>query len=122
VRIVKTIGDAVMFAARDPVAVCAAATSLVDAADGEALPALHVGLAHGPVLPRHADYFGRTVNVASRLCSAAPQGTVWLAWPVAGVSREHLEGAGLRVGEPQTPTLKGLGDSVQAVAVSAASA
>ncbi|MFN2581803.1 MAG: hypothetical protein ABR498_03570, partial [Candidatus Dormibacteria bacterium] len=33
-------------------------------------------VAHGPVLRAYADYFGRTVNIASRLCDAAEPGEV----------------------------------------------
>ena len=36
-------------------------------------------IAHGPVLPGYADYFGATVNLASRLCTAAAGGEVLLA-------------------------------------------
>ena len=81
-RIVKGIGDAVMFTAPDPVTAAASAHALVQAAskDGN-LPSIRVGVAYGPVLRRSADYFGRTVNLASRLSAAAAPGTVLVAEP-----------------------------------------
>jgi adenylate cyclase len=115
--IVKTIGDAVMFAGRDPVEVCAAAVELVAAAREAGLDGLHVGIAYGPVLRRHADYFGKTVNIASRLCGVAANDEVLVAWPVEGVPGARWQEAGLILGEPQVRELKGLGRSVQAVAV-----
>lgn len=115
--IVKSIGDAVMFAGRDPVEVCAAAVELVAAAREAGLDGVHVGIAHGPVLRRHADYFGKTVNVASRLCGAAARDEVLVAWPVEGVPDERWPQAGLSLGEPQVRELKGLGRNIQAAAV-----
>jgi adenylate cyclase len=115
--IVKSIGDAVMFAGRDPVEVCTAAVEVIAAAREAGLDGLHVGVAHGPVLRRHADYFGKTVNVASRLCGAAGPDEVLVAWPVEGVPEERWREAGLILGQPQVRELKGLGRSVEAVAV-----
>lgn len=120
VRIVKTIGDAVMFAGRDAPEVGSAAVALLAAATEADLPDLRVGLAIGPVLPRHADYFGRTVNVAARLCGAAHRGTALLAWPAAECTREDFAAAGLRLSRPHTPRLKGLGRSVRAVTLNPA--
>jgi class 3 adenylate cyclase len=79
VRIVKSIGDAVMFTTRDPLVSALAALDLIDAAGRDAtLPPVRAGLANGPVLRAYADYFGRTVNLASRLCDAAAPGEVLL--------------------------------------------
>jgi adenylate cyclase len=40
------------------------------------LPAVRVGLHHGPAVRRGGDWYGATVNIASRLCSAAAGGEV----------------------------------------------
>jgi adenylate cyclase len=75
-RTVKSIGDAVMFTARAPIDACRAALELIDAAAAAGLPPVRAGLAHGAVLRAYADYFGHTVNIASRLCDVADPGDV----------------------------------------------
>jgi adenylate cyclase len=72
-RVVKTIGDAVMFVGL-PAAVAQSAVEL--AAPAEGVPPLRLGVAVGPVLERDGDYFGPVVNLASRLTDAAKPGTV----------------------------------------------
>ena len=60
VRLVKTIGDAVMLVAPEPAPLLAAALDLMEAAgaEGEQFPAVHAGAAHGPALRRWGDYYG----------------------------------------------------------------
>ena len=48
-------------------------TSTVTAAG---LPPAHVGISAGPVLSQGGDFFGRTVNAASRIAGYARQGEV----------------------------------------------
>jgi adenylate cyclase len=74
-RVVKLIGDAVLFAFDDPRPAAHLALDLVETFGGEQ-PDLRVGLAHGPVLSRLGDLFGPPVNLASRLVSYARPGTV----------------------------------------------
>ena len=78
VRMVKTIGDAAMLASDDPDALLTAALALVDAAEaeGESFPAVHAGLAFGEALPRGGDFYGRPVNLASRIADFARPGSV----------------------------------------------
>ena len=78
VRLVKTIGDAAMLAAPEPEPLLAAALNLIDAADaeGEDFPQLRAGAALGLALPRAGDWFGRPVNLASRITSIARPGSV----------------------------------------------
>jgi adenylate cyclase len=80
VRLVKTIGDAVMLTSADPAVLVATALRLVEATDAEgadgAFPQVRVGLAYGPALPRGGDVFGRAVNLASRVTSMARAGSV----------------------------------------------
>jgi adenylate cyclase len=78
VRLVKTIGDAAMLASPDPEPVLGAALSLIDAADaeGEYFPQLRAGAAIGQALPRAGDWFGRPVNLASRITSVARPGSL----------------------------------------------
>jgi adenylate cyclase len=116
-RIVKTIGDAVMFTAPDPTAAAAAAVDLVEATgrDGS-LPPLRAGLAYGPVLRRFGDCFGRTVNVASRLCSVGAPGAVLLHCPVP-VDEDAWRAAGIAPGRATTLRAKGIEGGIAALPV-----
>jgi adenylate cyclase len=78
VQLVKMIGDAAMLVSNEPDPMAEAALSLVEAADaeGEDFPQLRAGLAHGPVVPRGGDFYGRTVNLASRITQMARPGSV----------------------------------------------
>lgn len=76
-RIIKTIGDEILFAADTPNEAAHIALELVEGHhDDEDFPQLRVGVAWGPVLNRLGDVFGPTVNVASRLTSVARPGRV----------------------------------------------
>jgi adenylate cyclase len=71
-RVVKMIGDEVMFAADDGGVAAEIALALIDAhARDAALPDVRVGIASGPVLAWEGDLLGPTVNLASRLVSLA---------------------------------------------------
>jgi len=84
VRLIKTIGDAVMLQSSDTDELLAAALAIVDAADaeGEGFPQLCAGLARGEALSRAGDWFGRPVNLASRITGIARPGTVLVAGEV----------------------------------------
>jgi adenylate cyclase len=76
-RVVKMIGDEVMFAVDDPKAGVEIALSLADAySDDEELQDVRVGLAYGGVLQRQGDLYGPAVNLASRIVSIARPRTV----------------------------------------------
>ena len=76
-RVVKLMGDEVLFAAEDPTAVVAIALELSSqASTDQLLPGLRIGAAYGSVLVRRGDCFGTTVNLASRIMHAAPCGQV----------------------------------------------
>ncbi len=78
VRLVKLIGDAVMLTSNDPAAVLDATLELVAASEeeGEGFPLLRAGVAHGPVVARGGDFYGRPVNLASRITDVARPGSV----------------------------------------------
>lgn len=79
-RVVKMIGDEVMFCTDDAARSAEIALALVDAhAESAELPELRVGVATGPVLAWEGDLFGPTVNLASRLVNLARPGTVIVA-------------------------------------------
>lgn len=76
-RVVKTIGDEIMFVAdtaSDGAEIGLALSGLVSEFDGR--PNMHVGLAYGPVVQRFGDVFGTVVNMASRLTSVSRPGSV----------------------------------------------
>jgi adenylate cyclase len=76
-RVIKTVGDEILFVTLDAAPAAAVALDLVDTmAEDELLPDVRVGMAFGPVLSRLGDVFGTTVNRASRLTSVAPAGGV----------------------------------------------
>jgi adenylate cyclase len=70
-RLVKQLGDGVMLAFQHVGDALGAAFALRRTATAAGLPALHTGIAAGPVVERDGDYFGRTVNLASRLSGVA---------------------------------------------------
>jgi adenylate cyclase len=78
VRFVKSIGDAVLLVSPEPLALVRAAHELVAAADreGEEFPQLRVGVASGPAVTRAGDWFGRPVNLASRITTVARAGSI----------------------------------------------
>ena len=76
-RVVKIVGDEVMFVTPDPCEAATMAADLVDAcATDTIVPDVRVGLAHGTVVPLEGDFFGPTVNVASRLVELARPASV----------------------------------------------
>ncbi|MFL6061401.1 MAG: adenylate/guanylate cyclase domain-containing protein [Marmoricola sp.] len=76
-RIIKTIGDEILFATDSPASAAHIGLELVEEhLEDEDFPQLRVGVAWGPVLNRLGDVFGPTVNIASRLTSIARPGRV----------------------------------------------
>lgn len=76
-RVVKMLGDEVMFVAEDPDAAVRIGLELVARVRAEELLSdVKVGLASGPVLARDGDYFGPPVNTASRITSLTRPGAV----------------------------------------------
>lgn len=71
-RLVKTVGDEVLFVADDSATGADIALALRDRVrDEPVLPLLRIGLAAGPVLPHFGDVYGEVVNIAARLTSTA---------------------------------------------------
>jgi adenylate cyclase len=75
-RVVKLIGDEAMLVFPTPEGAAQGAIELVAACAAGDLPSARAGLSLGPVLARGGDYFGRTVNLASRLVDVAAPDTV----------------------------------------------
>lgn len=111
-RVVKFIGDAVMFVAPRPESVVEAARAMVrDLGDGD-VPPMRAGLTYGVVLAQDGDYFGPPVNLAARLVSVADAGQVL----VSDDLRARLDGA--YDTEPLPPrALRGIAEPVVPYAV-----
>jgi adenylate cyclase len=76
-RVVKTLGDEVMFTNANVHAAADTALALAAACKAEdSLPNVRVGLAIGPMLAWEGDLYGPTVNMAHRLVGVARPGTV----------------------------------------------
>jgi len=106
-RVVKTVGDEVLFVVIGAAPAAAIALDLVQAmAEDDVLPDVRVGMATGRVLSRMGDVFGTTVNRASRLTAVARPRTVLVDDGIAGslVSTSGFEMSALR-----RRTLRGIG-------------
>ena len=82
-RVVKTIGDAVLFVADDVTAGAQVALGLAAAFGAATTTPVRVGMVWGRVLSRFGDVFGVPVNLAARLTGQAEPGTVLLDYATA---------------------------------------
>lgn len=106
-RVVKYIGDEIMFVAVDPMACCRIAAELVRAFGDHSVEP-RAGLAYGDVVTRYGDYYGAVVNVAARLAELAIPHEVLVAEELAEAvaDRRAFEPAGRRL-------LKGFSEPVR---------
>jgi adenylate cyclase len=106
VRVVKMIGDAAMLVSPQEEPLLDLAIDMVDAAEADAeFPQLRAGVASGLALTRWGDWYGRPVNLASRVCSRARPGSVLVTGEVADSCGE----AGYRFSPAGDKQLKGIG-------------
>jgi adenylate cyclase len=111
-EVVKAMGDAAMVRCEDPAGAIRCALRLVDEIDTDPLlPPVRVGVHSGSAVGHEGDWYGRAVNVASRLCSVAAGGEVL-------VSESTLSAAGelprVAVGERRLHWLKNVTEPVAA--------
>jgi adenylate cyclase len=99
-EVVKRIGDAVMVRSENGDAAVELAQRILTLADEHGLPLARVGLDTGPAIERDGDWFGSTVNTASRVTSAASAGELLMTErtrdAAAGVSAIDLAPRGRR--------------------------
>ena len=86
-RPVKWLGDGVMFHFPDPGSGVLAAIEMVESLADAGLPPAHVGLHAGPIIVQEGDFYGQTVNLASRIGEYARPGEVL----VSGAVRERAD-------------------------------
>jgi adenylate cyclase len=100
VRLVKLLGDAAMLVSTDGERAVDAALALIEAADeaGEEFPMMRAGLARGVAIARGGDWYGRPVNLASRITAVARPGSVLVSAEAkaAAGDRFHYSFAGER--------------------------
>jgi class 3 adenylate cyclase len=73
-EVVKTIGDAVMVRGESAQTAVWLAQRIIERALREGLPPVRVGLDTGPAVQRNGDWFGATVNIASRVTALTRAG------------------------------------------------
>ncbi len=106
VRVIKTIGDAVMLAAPRPHDMVQTLLTLQERAAAEPeFPRLRAGIASGDAVPRAGDWFGPPVNRAARICATARPSSVL----VDDDTRRRLDADDLRWTAIGSVRLKGLG-------------
>ena len=89
-RPVKWLGDGVMFHFREPGPGVLAALTMADEVARAGLPPAHVGLHAGPVVFQDGDYYGQTVNLASRIADYARPGEVLVSRAVVDATSDNL--------------------------------
>jgi class 3 adenylate cyclase len=110
---VKWVGDGVMFRFRDPSGAVVSSLDMVEEIPAAGLPAAHVGVAAGPVIRQGGDYYGRTVNLASRISDRAAGGQVLVSEPV--VEMASIRGVTfVRIGPVELKGLRGPVDLFEA--------
>jgi len=87
-RVIKTIGDEVMIVGTDASALVDWAVGFQQLATERPLP--RIGLHVGYALYRDGDYYGRSVNLASRVGARAAGGEVLVTREVVGSAGRHL--------------------------------
>ena len=87
-RPVKWLGDGVMFHFREPGPGVIAALTMADEVPRAGLPPAHVGLHAGPVVFQDGDYYGSTVNLASRIADYARPGEVLVSRAVVDATSD----------------------------------
>jgi len=113
-RTVKWLGDGVMLHFPNPGPGVVAALEMVAGAADAGLPPAHVGLHAGPVIFQEGDYYGQTVNVASRIADYAAPGEVVVSQEVVDASG----GAAVEFRDVGPVELKGVSGAMRLYAAS----
>jgi adenylate cyclase len=103
-EVIKWLGDGVMSHFPDPASSVVSSLEMVERARTGSLPPARVGIHAGPVIFQEGDYFGRTVNLASRIADYASPGEVVVSQAVVEATPDD----GLRFDEIGPIDLKGV--------------
>jgi adenylate cyclase len=106
-RVVKFVGDEVMFVAQSAAAACAIALGLIDRFVASTSVTPRGGLASGDVLVRGGDYYGPVVNLAARMAEIAVPREVLVTETVT------TQAEGFRFGPAGRRMLKGFEEPMQ---------
>lgn len=121
-RLVKSLGDEVLFTATAPTVAAAIALQMVEKATRHYSPGIRIGLEYGDVVKHAGDVYGETVNLASRLTAIAQPNQI-LVGPgmfaeMTKLSRYRLESIGVvdirGIGELEPAVLHRSGPSLSA--------
>jgi adenylate cyclase len=88
-RVIKTIGDEVMIVGAEPAALAEWAVDFQHLGAERTLP--RIAVHYGNALYREGDYYGRDVNIASRVAARAAGGEVLVTRPVVERAKNGLE-------------------------------
>jgi adenylate cyclase len=88
-RVIKTIGDEVMIVGSDPTALTDWGVGFQQLYVSRAPP--RIGIHYGDALYRDGDYYGRAVNIASRVATRSAGGEVLVTRPVVERAGPHLK-------------------------------
>jgi adenylate cyclase len=111
-EVVKAMGDAAMVRCEDPAGAIRFALRLVDEVDADpVLPPVRVGVHSGSAVGHEGDWYGRAVNVASRLCSVAAGGEVLVSENTLAAAAELPK---VTIGERRLHWLKNVTEPVAA--------
>jgi class 3 adenylate cyclase len=108
-RPVKWLGDGVMFHFSDPANAVVSGLELVEETERQVSLPARVGINAGAVVAQEGDYFGRTVNVASRIADYARPREVL----ASEEARKHAQGAGVSFELVGDVPLKGVARAVR---------
>ena len=111
VRLIKSIGDAVMLVSPEPEPLLSTMLELMATAGAdEAFPRLRIGVAGGLAVSRGGDWFGSPVNLASRVTGAARPGAVLVTETVHDAVSDE---AGIHWSFAGAKRLKGIAEDVK---------
>jgi adenylate cyclase len=115
-RPVKWLGDGVMLWFKDPGPGVLAALEMAAGVAEAGLPPAHVGLHAGPVVMQDGDYYGQTVNLASRIAGYARAGEVVVSQTVV----DAASGQPLQFADLGDVELKGVSETLRLYAARSA--
>ena len=88
-RMIKSLGDEVLYVADAPAAAANIAIELAEKARRGSTSGIRIGLEYGHVITHAGDVFGDTVNLASRLTAMAEPNQILLGPALAETLRRH---------------------------------